>query len=123
MRNNPKFTWDPVHEDPEIRDHGKIAAYAYGKSDALQAFVEALSIKINAKCDWEYAGGTAHIDALPGNLAAARAAIRDEAWIGQFLIPYSDESIADGTYFQIGVIPRSPEENTERPPIEDPPAD
>lgn len=98
------FTWDLNKMDENIFSHGEIVVWVTGGKSAIQKFVETLSHRIGQKCDWGYIGGRAHIDTLPENVPAAKQAILDTDWVRQFIIPVTDETFANGTYFGIEKI-------------------
>ena len=109
---NLKFVWDKDTEDPNIKENGKVFMWVHGGSVAVQRFVEALSKHIRYKCDWDYIAGQAHIDVLPEGLPAAKAAVMDEAWMAQFIVPHTDESAITGTYFNIMAYVNPPRKDT-----------
>lgn len=85
-----KFTWDPEHEDSDIANNGIIVAWLDAGRAAIDNFVAELSYKIDAKCDWSYMGGKAHVDTLPENFNAAQEAMMDEDWMKSFIVPFDD---------------------------------
>ncbi len=97
----PLLEWSDERSDAMIFDHGRTFAWGQGRNPATQKFVEALSRRIMAKCDWSYAGGRSHFEALPGYAHAAAVALRDEEWLARFLVPYTDESWENGTFFRL----------------------
>lgn len=101
----PELTWDETESDPLIHEHGTIFAWGQGRATAINKFIAALSERIQAKCDWSYAGGRAHLDTLPAYKSIAVQALRDERWMSKFLVEYSEQSWQDGTYFRIDTIP------------------
>lgn len=95
-----KFTWTDK-EDEELYLHGVRVLIVNGRSKAIQNFVEKLSYKINSKCDFSFAAGRAHIDVSKDAVNKAIEAINDEEFMNQFIIPYSEESYDNETYFEI----------------------
>lgn len=94
-----KFTWANT-EDSEVWEKGMTIMWAAGRTAAIQKFVETLSYKVGAKADFSFQGGRAHIEIMPEGIEAARKLINDEEFMKQFCVPYSDESYANGTYFE-----------------------
>ena len=72
-----------------------------GSAKAIQKFVEALSYKINSKCDFGYIAGYAHIDCNENVVKAAREAIYDDGFMEEFIVAYSEASYHSETYFEI----------------------
>nr|DAG94166.1 MAG TPA: hypothetical protein [Herelleviridae sp.] len=96
-----KFVWDNDKEDQELRLHGVTLIIATGRAKAIQNFVEKLSYKINSKCDFAFTAGRAHIDVSKDALNKAIDAINDEEFMNQFIVPYSEETFDNETYFQV----------------------
>lgn len=99
--NPEKFSWNGDEEDPYIRNNGYTIMIAAGSTRLIQKFVEALSLKIKAKCDWSFCGGRAHIEVLPEYVMHARGLITNPSYMSQFIkeYPYDNENERD--YFQI----------------------
>lgn len=96
---NIEFTWDMEIEDDEYKNRGRVVLWALGRTKAIQKFVESLSYKIGHKCDWDFMGGHAHIDVLPEHIEDAVTALSDSNWLNSFIVPYSEESYKNETYF------------------------
>lgn len=96
-----KFTWDIKREDPELYKYGRRILIIRGRAKAIQKFVEALSYKINSKCDFGYTAGYAHIDCHENAVKAAREAIYDDGFMEEFVVAYSEASYHSETYFEI----------------------
>ena len=94
------FTWTDK-EDEELYRNGITIMWISGRSKAIQKFVEALSYKIGSKCDFSFTAGRAHIDVSKDSYDKAVKAINDEEFMSQFIVPYSDESYDNETYFEI----------------------
>lgn len=99
-----KFSWDSECEDSELVKTGITVLLLAGRSTAIQKFVEDLSYKIRAKCDWSYCGGRAHVEVPKGYADKARMAISDSEWLNSYKVPYSDETWNNGTYFEVLII-------------------
>ena len=56
-----KFTWTDK-EDEELYRNGITIMWMAGRSKAIQKFVEALSYKIDSKCDFSFTAGRVYID-------------------------------------------------------------
>lgn len=95
-----QFTWSDK-EDPKLYKNGKCIAIAQGRTKAIQRFVEALSYKINSKCDFAFTAGRAHIDVMPEAAEAAIKIMSDSTFMSKFLYPYSEEAYENETYFEI----------------------
>ena len=98
------FEWNPEKEDDELYRHGKTFMWIAGRSSAVQKFVEALSYKIKHKCDFSVIAGRFHVEVTQEGYQAAREAVTDLNFISQFIVPYSEQSYADKTYFEILAI-------------------
>lgn len=96
----PKWTWSEK-EDDELYREGVTVLWVDGRTTAVQKFIEALSERVDRKCDFSYTAGRAHIDVMPDVADKAREAIADEEFMKKFIVPYSEEAYADGTYFHI----------------------
>ena len=94
------FTWSD-NEDEYLFEHGITIMWMEGRTKAIQKFVEALSHKIQSKCDFGYTAGRAHIEVAPDAVEKAREALLNARWLDQFLCPYSDEAYDNGNYCQI----------------------
>lgn len=95
----PKFTWTDK-EDPELYKNGATILWVAGRSKAIQKFVEALSYKIDSKCDFSFTAGRAHIDVSKEATSKAIEAINNEEFMKQFIVPYSSETYNNETYFE-----------------------
>lgn len=95
-----EFTWTDK-EDEELFKNGKRIMLVTGKAKAIQKFVEALSYKIGYKCDWSFFAGRAHIDVPAEAYDKAAEAITDNKFMKQFISPFSMDSIANETYFEV----------------------
>lgn len=100
MSEKMKFTWS-LTEDRELYENGVCVAWVAGSREAIQNFVKRLSYKIGSKCDFAYDGGRAHIDVYKDAYENACTAMADTDFMLPFIVPYSDESRVDGTYFEI----------------------
>lgn len=98
------FSWDLEKEDEEITKNGTTVLLLAGRSNAIQKFVEDLSNRIEAKCDWSYCGGRAHVDTLIEHAEKAKKAISDSEWLNSYIVPYSEESWENKTYFEVLII-------------------
>lgn len=96
----PKWTWSDK-EDDELYREGVTIMWVDGRTTAIQRFIEALSEKVDRKCDFSFTAGRAHIDVMPDVADKAREIITDKAFMEQFIVPYSDETYANGTYFNV----------------------
>lgn len=47
--------------DPEIFNSGQLVCKARGRSSAIEQWVKAIAEKANARVDWHYSGGIAHV--------------------------------------------------------------
>lgn len=94
------WTWSDK-EDKFLYEHGTRVAIAIGRSKAIQKFVEALSYKIGAKCDFAFIAGRAHIDVHPDFANKAVQALNDKEFMAKFLVPYSETTYENETYFEI----------------------
>lgn len=99
-KSTPTWTWSDK-EDDFLYHHGKTILCVAGRTKAIQAFIEALSHKIGSKCDFAFAAGRAHIDVHPEAVDKALTTLQDDTFLNQFLVPYSEESYRNETYFQI----------------------
>lgn len=97
------FKWDIDNEDEELKKKGYCVLVVAGRTEAVQNFVEKLSYKIGYKCDFAMTSGRSHIDVYNCEDAIKKAeeAINDEEWMEQFIVPYSEESYNNKTYFEI----------------------
>ena len=95
-----EFTWSDK-EDEDLHKNGVILIWVAGRTKAIQKFVEALSYRIGSKCDFSFAAGRAHIDIYKDAKERALEAINDEEFMNQFIVPYSQESYDNETYFEI----------------------
>lgn len=93
-------TWTDK-EDKELYRNGVRILWIAGRSKAIQKFVEALSYKIGSKCDFSFVAGRAHIDVSKDCYDKAVKAINDEEFMKQFIVPYSEETYDNETYFEI----------------------
>jgi hypothetical protein len=93
-------TWSDK-EDDYLYWHGYTVLWVAGRSKAIQNFVEKLSYEIGSKCDFSFTAGRAHIDVDPKFIERAFEAISNQEFMEQFLVPYSEESYDDETYFEI----------------------
>lgn len=98
--NQPKWTWTN-QEDDFLYKNGVCVAIVTGRTKAIQKFVEALSYKIGTKCDFAFSAGRAHIDTHPDYVEKAIDAIKDKNFMTQFIVPYSEETYNNETYFEI----------------------
>lgn len=98
-KEKQKFTWGDK-EDEELYRNGKTILWVAGRSKAIQKFVEALSYKIDSKCDFSFTAGRAHIDVAKDAASKALEAINDDEFMKQFIIPYSRETYDNDTYFE-----------------------
>ena len=98
--DNMEFIWSD-EEDIEIFKNGVTIIWAEGRSKAIQKFVETLSYKIGHECDWSFTGGRAHIDVARSGFEKACDVISDDEFMKQFIVPYSDKSYENESYFNI----------------------
>ena len=98
-KEKQKFTWGDK-EDDELYRNGKTILWVSGRSKAIQKFVEALSYKIDSKCDFSFTAGRAHIDVSKDAASKALDVINDEEFMKQFIVPYSSETYNNETYFE-----------------------
>lgn len=96
-----QFTWYDDREDEELYLNGVSVMWVAGRTKAIQKFVEALSYKIGSKCDFSFVAGRAHIDVFKDAYDKAMEAVNDLEFMNQFIIPYSEESYYNETYFEI----------------------
>ena len=96
-----QFTWYDDREDEELYLNGVSVMWVAGRTKAIQKFVEALSYKIGSKCDFSFTAGRAHIDCFKDVYDKALEAVNDPEFMNQFIIPYSEESYYNETYFEI----------------------
>ena len=66
----------------------------------IQKFVEELSYKSGYKCDFSRIAGRAHIDTSKEGLGEVMKVIKDKEFINKFIVPYSEESDDNETYFE-----------------------
>lgn len=93
-----KFTWDTERCDDHLFKEGSPVLTAVGRSKAAQKVVEALSYEIDSKCDFRIVAG--HIIILVEKEKVAEAFdILYSDRIKGYVVPYSDESYDDETYF------------------------
>lgn len=95
------FEWNPEKEDADLYNNGRTFMWAVGRSKSVQRFVEALSYKIKYKCDFAVTAGRFHIEVSHEGYGAAIAAVNDEEFMKQFIVPYSRETFDNETYFEI----------------------
>lgn len=94
-----KFTWDREKCDQNIYENGCEVLTACGSNeDAAQRFVEALSEKIGAKCDFYQSFGSIEVMTLEEHVDDALAAISDHGWLSQFVVPFPEDP-KDWNYF------------------------
>ena len=96
-----EFTWSDDKEDEDLYKNGVILIWVAGRTKAIQKFVEALSYMIGSKCDFSFVAGRAHIDIYKDAKQRALVTINDEEFMNQFIVPYSQESYNNETYFEI----------------------
>ena len=99
VKEEEKFTWSDK-EDPELYKNGSTILWVAGRSKAIQKFVEALSYRIDSKCDFSFTAGIAHIDVTKEAVSKALETINDEEFMKQFIVPYSRETYDNETYFE-----------------------
>ena len=95
-----KFTWSD-REDEELYRNGITIMWMVGSTKAVQKFIEALSYRIDSKCDFSFTAGRAHIDVSKEGYNKAIEAIGDEEFMRQFIVPYSKETYNNETYCEI----------------------
>ena len=95
-----KFTWTD-REDEELYKNGITIMWMAGRAKAIQRFIEALSYKIDSKCDFSFIAGRAHIDVSQEGYDKAVEAVNDEEFMKQFIVPYSRETYDDETYCEV----------------------
>ena len=99
-KDNSKFVWTDK-EDHYLAKYGITILYVTGRSKAIQKFVEELSYKIGSKCDFGTFCGRSHIDVSPDYVDKALEAINEKCFMDKFIVPYSEESYNNETYFDI----------------------
>ena len=95
-----KFTWSDK-EDEELYKNGITIMWMVGRTKAIQKFIEALSYRIDSKCDFSFTAGRAHIDVLKDGYDKAIEAVNDEEFMRQFIVPYSEETYDNETYCEV----------------------
>ena len=95
-----KFTWTDK-EDEELYKNGITIMWVVGRAKAIQKFVEALSYRIDSKCDFSFTAGRAHIDVLKDGYDKAIEAVNDEEFMRLFIVPYSEETYDNETYCEV----------------------
>lgn len=95
-----QFTWTDK-EDEELYKNGITIMWMSGRTKAIQKFIEALSYKIDSKCDFSFSAGRAHIDVSKEAYDKAIEAINDKEFMKKFIIPYSRESYDNETYCEV----------------------
>lgn len=96
-----EFTWNVDKEDEDLYRNGITVMWVAGRSKAIQNFVESLSYKIGSKCDFSFTAGRAHIDVFKDWYDKAVEVINDKNFMKQFIVPYSEESFDNDTYFEV----------------------
>lgn len=96
-----EFTWNVDKEDEDLYRNGITVMWVAGRSKAIQNFVELLSYKIGSKCDFSFVDGRAHIDVSKDGYDKAVKVINDKNFMKQFIVPYSEESLDNDTYFEV----------------------
>lgn len=93
-----KFTWDPEECDNHLFKEGSPVFTAVGRSKAAQKVVEALSYEIDSKCDFRIVAGRIIILVDKEKTDDAFDILYSD-WIKGYVVPYSNESYDDETYF------------------------
>ena len=96
-----KFTWDEDKCDDDLYNNGILLAWVYGRTQAIQNFVEALSYRTGSKADFSRFAGRAIIRVYKEAYKKSSEALTDEEFMSQFIVPYSKESYENGTYFTL----------------------
>ena len=95
-----KFIWTNK-EDEELYKNGITIMWMAGRAKSIQKFIEALSYRIDSKCDFSFTAGRAHIDVLKDGYDKAIEAVNDEEFMSQFIVPYSEETYDNETYCEV----------------------
>lgn len=97
-----KFTWSPEMTDPELFQNGQTIRIMIGRSSAAQKFVEALSEKVDSKCDFRVACGRIIIlcNSDEKVIAKVNEAFDDKDFMSKYLVKYSPETYDNGTYLE-----------------------
>lgn len=94
-----EFVWSDS-EDTELYKNGVTVMWIAGRTKAIQKFVEELSYKSGYKCDFSRIAGRAHIDTSKEGLKEVIKVIKDKEFVNKFIVPYSEESYDNETYFE-----------------------
>lgn len=97
-----KFTWSPEKTDPQLFQNGQMIRTMVGRSSAAQKFVEALSEKVDSKCDFRVACGRIIIlcNSDEKVIAKVNEAFDDKDFMNKYLVKYSPEIYDNGTYLE-----------------------
>lgn len=97
-----KFTWYTEETDPELFKNGQTVRLMAGRSSAAQKFVEALSDRVDSKCDFRVACGRIMILCKPDEkvITKVNEAFNDKDFMSKYLVKYSDETYENGTYLE-----------------------
>lgn len=98
MDETQKFIWTDKCDD-QLFKSGSVIMTVCGRSSACQKFVEALSYKIDAKCDFRQTCGRYFI-LVPKDKVNEAIKVITTDWLNQFVVKYSDESYNNETYFE-----------------------
>lgn len=98
-----KFTWSSEKTDPELFENGHTVRMMAGRSSAEQKFVEALSDRVDSKCDFRVACGRIIILCKPDEkvITKVNEAFNDKDFMSKYLVKYSDETYENGTYLEV----------------------
>ena len=97
-----KFTWSTEETDPELFKNGQTVRLMAGRSSAAQKFVEALSDRVDRKCDFRVACGRIMILCKPDEkvITKVNEAFNDKDFMSKYVVKYSDETYENGTYLE-----------------------
>lgn len=97
-----KFRWSADETDPELFKNGQAVRMMVGRSSAAQKFVEALSDRVDSKCDFRVICGRIMILCKPDEkvITKVNEAFNDKDFMSKYLVKYSDETYENGTYLE-----------------------
>lgn len=97
-----KFTWSTEETDPELFKNGQTVRMMAGRSSAAQKFVEALSDRVDNKCDFRVACGRIMILCKPDEkvITKVNEAFNDKDFMSKYLVKHTDETYENGTYLE-----------------------
>lgn len=97
-----KFTWSAEETDPELFKNGQTVRMMVRRSSAAQKFVEALSDRVDSKCDFRVICGRIMILCKPDEkvITKVNEAFNDKDFMSKYLVKYSNETYESGTYLE-----------------------